>query len=393
MNFNLTLFSQIIKFLNREHFSTIVRKYSTDKYSKGVNSWTHFVSMLFCHLAKANSLREIIGGMLSMEGNLFHIGVKDKVPRKSTLSYINEHRNWELFRDYYISLHKIFVNETGIKSKKFRIKRKIYLLDSTLISLCSKIYDWAHYTRKKGAIKLHMLLDYDGLLPSYMYLSDGKMSDMKAAKEISIPKTSVVVADRGYLDFSLLWTWESNEATFVVRCKENVNFIGYEEYDLPDGKSQNILKDEKVLLQELETRKKYPKKLRMVTVYDEKKNSNVYLLTNNFTWTAETISELYKQRWQIEIFFRDIKSLFKIKSFVGTSVNAVMIQIWTAMITMLILKYLKHKSKYNWSLSNLVAFIRMNLLVKISLEQWLNTPFKPWEELQTESNMQLKLFP
>lgn len=284
------------------------------------------------------------------------------------------------------------MSKSNFKNKKFKIKKKIYLLDSTLISLCLDVYDWAHYTRSKGAIKLHTLLDYDGLLPSFIYMSDGKGSDMRSARCLSIPSNSVVVADRGYIDFYLLNKWNEEGIDFVVRCKENVKFIGYEEKELPENRSLNILKDEKVLLEEPETRKSYEKKLRMITVYDEKNKTTMYILTNNFNWTAQTISELYRQRWQIEIFFRDLKSLFKIKTFIGTSLNAVMIQIWTALITMLILKYLKQISQYSWSLSNLIAFIRMNLFVKISLMEWLNHPFKRWEELEEELNPQLKLF-
>ncbi len=393
MKTNLTLLSQIINGLNRDKFNQLVKKYSTDKHSKGINSWTHLISMLFCHLAKANTIREITNGLLSMEGNLNHLGITKKVPRKSSLSYINEHRSWELFRDYYLELFQIFMQKANFKNKKFKIKKKIYLLDSTLISLCLKVYDWAKYTRIKGAIKLHVLLDNDGLLPKFVHISDGKKSDVRAAnKDLTLPSNSVVVADRAYIDFQMLNKWKDNEVNFVVRCKEDVKFVEYEERELPEEKSQNILKDQKVLLENPQTRKSYPDKLRMVTVYDEKNNRTMYLLTNNFNWTAQTISELYRQRWQVEIFFRELKSLFKIKTFIGTSANAVMIQIWTALITILILKYLKQISQYHWSLSNLVAFIRMNLFVKISLLEWLNHPFKRWEELEEDLNLQLKLF-
>lgn len=393
MKTNLTMLSQIINSLNRDTFNKVVRNYSTDRHSKGIDSWTHLVSMMFCHLAKANSLREISNGLLSMEGNLNHLGVMKKVPRKSSLSYINEHRRWELFRDYYLEMFRLFTNEAKFKNVKFKIKKKIYLLDSTLISLCLSIYDWARYTRSKGAIKLHMLLDYDVMLPFFIHISDGKKSDVRAAKnDIEVPQNSVVVADRAYVDFRLLNKWNRNKIKFVVRCKEDIKFIGYEELELPEDRSQNILKDEKALLENPKTRKSYPGKLRIVTVYDEKNSKTLYLLTNNFTWTAETISELYRQRWQIEIFFRELKSLFKIKTFIGTSANAVMIQIWTALISILVLKYLKRISQYSWSLSNLVAFLRMNLFVKISLQEWLNHPFKRWEELEQELNPQLKLF-
>lgn len=392
MKTNLTLLSQIINSLNRDSFNRIVKKHKSDKHSKGINSWTHFVAMLFCQMAKANSIREIVYGLRSMEGNLNHLGIMQKVPSKSSLSYINAHRNWEVFRDFYFELYNTFINKSNFRNKKFRLKKKIYLLDSTLISLCMEVYDWAHYRKSKGAIKLHTLLDYDGLLPTFIHMSDGKGSDMRMARKIPIPPNSVLVADRGYIDFSLLKKWDDDKINFVVRCKENVKFIDYEEKELPEDKSLNILKDGKVLLENPETRKFYENKLRMVAVYDEKNKTTVYLLTNNFNWTAQTISDLYRQRWQIEIFFRDLKSLLKIKTFIGTSSNAVLIQIWTAMITMLILKYLKKISEFDWSLSNLIAFIRMNLFVKISLNEWLNHPFKRWEELEEELNPQLKLF-
>lgn len=392
MKTNLTLLSQIINSLNRDSFNRIVKKHKSDKHSKGINSWTHFVAMLFCQMAKANSIREIVYGLRSMEGNLNHLGIMQKVPSKSSLSYINAHRNWEVFRDFYFELYNNFINKSNFRNKKFRLKKKIYLLDSTLISLCMEVYDWAHYRKSKGAIKLHTLLDYDGLLPTFIHMSDGKGSDMRMARKIPIPPNSVLVADRGYIDFSLLKKWDDDKINFVVRCKENVKFIDYEEKELPEDKSLNILKDGKVLLENPETRKFYENKLRMVAVYDEKNKTTVYLLTNNFNWTAQTISDLYRQRWQIEIFFRDLKSLLKIKTFIGTSSNAVLIQIWTAMITMLILKYLKKISEFDWSLSNLIAFIRMNLFVKISLNEWLNHPFKRLEELEEELNPQLKLF-
>lgn len=298
-----------------------------------------------------------------------------------------------MFRDYYLEMFRVFTNEAKFRNVKFKIKKKIYLLDSTLISLCLSIYDWARYTRSKGAIKLHMLLDYDVMLPFFIHISDGKKSDVRAAKnDIEVPQNSVVVADRAYVDFRLLNKWNQNKVKFVVRCKEDIKFIGYEERELPEDRSQNILKDEKVLLENPSTRELYPCKLRIVTVYDEENGTTLFLLTNDFTWTAETISELYRQRWQIEIFFRELKSLFKIKTFIGTSANAVMIQIWTALISILVLKYLKRISQYKWSLSNLVAFLRMNLFVKISLQEWLNHPFKRWEELEQELNPQLSLF-
>jgi hypothetical protein len=243
--------------------------------------------------------------------------------------------------------------------------------------LCSTIFPWAHYSKTKGAIKLHTLLDYEGCLPKYVYISDGKMADVTAADLIEIPSKCVVVADRAYESFDLLSSWDKKGVIFVVRIKESTGKISYKERELPNDKNPEILIDEEIILEHEQTRKKYDKKLRRVVVYIPEKDVTIELLTNNFTWTAETISNLYKSRWQIESFFKDLKTHLKIKTFIGTSANAVEIQIWTALTTMLILKYLKAISKHNWCLSNLIAFLRLNLFVKIDLQYWLDTPFKP----------------
>lgn len=388
---NITLFAQIIQLLNRSEFKTLVNKYQTDKYTKGINTWTHFVSMLFFQFAHANSLSEISNGLKATSGDLNHLGIQKKVPCKSSLSYINEHRSWEFFRDYYISLYKTFTNEGNFKQIQFKIKRKIYLLDSTTITLCLSLFDWAKYRTAKGAIKLHMLLDYDGFLPSFINVTTGKVADVKEARRISIPANSVVVADRAYEDYKLLSKWDNSGIKFVIRIKESTGTIGMKENPLPEGKNENILIDEKIILENEETREKYPNQLRRVVIYDRKNDNTIILVTNNFTWTAKTISELYKGRWNIEAFFKMLKQQLKIKTFIGTSLNAVMIQIWTAMTTILLMKYLKQRGKYNWSMSNLIAFLRMGLFLKLNLQQWLDKPFKPPDEIG-EDKLQTKLF-
>ena len=276
---------------------------------------------------------------------------------------------------FYYKLNQHLGQQAGFKQVKFRIKSKIFLLDASTVSLCLSLFDWAKYKTKKGAIKMHTLLDYDGNLPAYVNITDGKTADNKGAYEIPLLKGSVIVADRFYNDFSLLNVWDSTGVFYVVRHKENIKFRSIKEKELPENRHQNLLKDEIIKLTGLQSKKKYPKKLRRVAIWDEKNEQVIEVITNNMTWCANTISELYKSRWQIEIFFREIKQLLHIKSFIGTSQNAVMIQIWTAMITILILKYLKQLAKYNWYLSNLVAFIRLNLFVKIDLIKWLDEPF------------------
>jgi hypothetical protein len=283
--------------------------------------------MLFCQFAKSQSIRDISNGLRSATGNLNHLGVT-KAPSKSSVSYQNKNRTHELFKEHYFHLLKSLGQHTKFKQVKFKIKSKIFLLDSTTISLCLSIFDWAKYKTAKGAVKMHTLLDYDGNLPAYVNITNGKTADNKGAYDIPLLKGSVIVADRFYNDFYLLNIWDSNKVFFVIRHKENLQFTTISENNLPDNLHSHILKDEIIELKNQSSKEKYPKKLRRVSVWDEENQQVIELITNQFTWSPNTISELYKIRWQVEIFFRDIKQLLHIKSFIGTSENAVMTQIW-----------------------------------------------------------------
>ena len=383
---NITLFSQIISKLDNIKFKGLVKLHQSDKHQKGFNSWSHLISMLFCQFANSQSIRDISNGLRSATGNLNHLGMI-KAPSKSTLSYQNKHRSWEVFRDYYYLLLQGLGQQAHFKRTNFKIKSKIFLLDATTISLCLSLFDWAKYKTKKGAVKMHTLLDYDGHLPAYVNITDGKTADNKGAYDIPLLKGSVIIADRFYNDFSLLNVWDSNEVYFVVRHKDNIQFVTIEEKELPENRHQHVLKDEIIELTGTASCKKYPKRLRRVALWDDKNQQTIEVITNQMSWTANTITELYKARWEVEIFFRDIKQQLHIKSFIGTSQNAVMIQIWTALITILILKVLKTQAKHAWYLSNLVAFIRLNLFVKVDLNKWLDNPFAkeqppPNKELQ-----------
>ena len=388
---NITLFSQIISRLDRSKFAKLVNARQTDKHSKGYNSWTHLVSMLFCQFAKSQSVRDISNGLRSATGNLNHLGI-DKAPSKSTISYQNKHRSWEIFKDYYFSLLESLGQQARFKQVKFRIKSKIFLLDSTTISLCLSLFDWARYKTAKGAVKMHTLLDYDGNLPAYVNISDGKTADNKGAYNVPLIKGSVIVADRFYNDFPLLHIWDSKGVYFVIRHKENLQYTSVKENELPENRHPHILKDEIIQLNNPTSLGKYPKKLRRVAVWDDVNGQVIEIITNQMNWSANTIGELYKSRWQIEIFFREIKQLLHIKTFIGTTENAVMIQIWTALITILVLKALKAMAKFNWHLSNLVAFIRLNIFVKINLQDWLDKPFEEPPIVNSQNLFQGVLF-
>jgi hypothetical protein len=373
------LFSQIISKLDRLKFSKLVKEKQTDKHQKGFNSWTHLVSMLFCQFAKSQSVRDISNGLRSATGNLNHLGI-ERAPSKSTISYQNKNRDWELIRAYYYQLLGSLGQQAGFKQVKFKIRTKIFLLDSTTISLCLSIFDWAKYKTGKGAVKMHTLLDFDGNLPAYVNITDGKTADNKGAYDIPLRKGSVIVADRFYNDFYLLNIWDSKGVYFVIRHKDNIQYSVVKENKLPDNRHQHILKDEIIELKNKSSKERYAKRLRRVAVWDDVNKQVIELITNQMTWSCNTIGELYKSRWEVEIFFRDVKQLLHIKSFIGTSRNAVMIQIWTALITILVLKALKAMAKFNWHLSNLVAFIRLNLFVKINLQQWIDRPFEEHDD-------------
>lgn len=363
-----------------ELINKVVDKHQTDKHSKGIDTRTHLVSMVFMQLSDSTSLRDIANGLLSAEGNLNHFGIT-RAPAKSSLSYLNKNRNYEVFKDiFYELLNRLCSEITPMRQYAKQIKRKISILDSTTITLCLDLFDWAKYQTSKGAIKLHTVLDYDSGLPSYAVLSDGKQSDITAARAMNFASNSILVMDRGYVDYEWLADLDSRGIHFVTRLKSNANIEIMEKY-LTDDKDEHILSDEDIRLSSLKGQKAYPKNLRIVKVYDEKNDQTLILLTNNMSWTANTVSQLYKARWAIESFFKQLKQLFKIKTFVGFSENAVQIQIWCSLIAILLITYIKNKAKYAWHLSNLVSFLRLHLFVKTDLWKWANNPIQKKEKI------------
>ena len=372
----VSLFSQVLRLIDRNVFNRIVRVHQSDKHSKGIDSWTHLVAMLFMHMANATSIRDITNGLRSATGNLQHLGVH-RAPSKSTLSYINSHRSYKIFEALYYALLDL-IEPSLQRRRKYaqRLKRKIFIMDSSIIPLCLSLFDWAKFRTHKGAVKLHAVLDYDTGLPCYAVMTDGKQHDIKIAAQTLFPTNSVLIIDRAYVDYEWLYNLDSTGVFFVTRLKTNAD-IGIVQSYLTNDKQEHILSDEDIVLTGFYSSKKYPDTLRVVHVYDQENHQDLYLLTNNLSWTADTISQLYKARWDIEVFFKHLKQLFRVKTFIGTTANAVRIQMWTSMIAMLLFRYLKNKAQYPWHLSNLVSFLRINLFVKIDLFQWLNKPLIP----------------
>ncbi|MDQ5960846.1 MAG: hypothetical protein QG592_1929 [Pseudomonadota bacterium] len=364
------MFCQILKLIPRTDFERIVKETGAEYRSKGLSSWSQFVGMLFCQLGRAHSLREIEGGLKSCEGKLAHLGIE--APARSSLSYANAHRPWELFEKVFYGLFET-VAAKAVGKKKFRFKNKLVSIDSTVIDLCLSMYDWAKFRRTKGAVKLHLVLDHDGYLPCFGIITDGKVADVKAAHQMHFAPNTIVVDDRGYNDYRLFAKWTEADVYFVTRMKDNTLFEVVEEHTVPQNR--NILKDQTIRLTGTGAQEKCPHLLRRVEAIREDTGGILVFVTNHHGLGASTIAAIYKDRWQIELFFKALKQNLKIKTFVGTSANAVKTQIWTALISMLLLRYLQLTSRFGWSLSNLVALLRMNLFTHRDLMAWLDKPF------------------
>lgn len=371
MNRFSSMFSQLLQLFARTDFQLLVKETKAERHARGFSCWNQFVAMMFCQLGRAHSLREICHGLCTCEGKLSHLGT-DRAPKRSSLAYANEHRPWELYQKLFFMLLERCRKEAPFK-KKFRFKNKLVSLDSTVIDLCVSVFDWAKFRRTKGAIKLHLLLDHDGYLPCFGVITEGKVHDVKVAWSLSFEPGTVVVDDRGYNDYGLFAKWIEEEVYFVTRMKDNALYTIVEKRDVPHNRS--VLKDQIIVLSGSGAWEKCPYPLRRVEVWDEEKQQTLVFLTNHYGFGATTIAAIYKERWQIELFFKALKQNLKIKTFVGTSANAVKIQVWAALIAILILRYLQLKSKFSWSLSNLVALLRMNLFTYRNLWAWLDQPF------------------
>jgi len=370
MVFSSSLFSQLLSLIPRNDFQKAVRDHRAERGAKGLTSWAHFVSMLFCQFAQAKSLREISDGLRICLGRLIHVNIH-KAPPRSTLSYANAHRPWEMFEEvFYQVLEQARLVAPG---KKFRFKNKLLSLDSTVVDLCLSLFPWAKFRRKKGAIKLHMLLDHDGYLPVFAHITEGAVHDVNIAGLIDLAPDSIVAMDRAYNDYALFSAWTEKGIWFVTRMKNNAKYRVILPIQIPINR--NILSDEIIALTGTGAAKKCPHYLRRVVVWDDKNRREIVLLTNHTEFGATTIAAIYKDRWQIELFFKAIKQNLRIKTFVGTTKNALRIQIWTALIAILLLKILQFRARHGWSLSNLVALLRWNLFTYRDLWAWLDNPF------------------
>lgn len=341
-----TIFGQLLYFLPRNQFDLFVGQHQSDKYAKRFTTWQQLLVLLYAQATKKESLRDIETGLRSHQQKWYHLGI-DGVAR-STISHANNRRNPAVFESLFYALLK--------ECKKFSLQREfsfsnpLYSVDMSHIALSLSIFEWAHYTRVKGALRLHTLLDNRTLIPEFITLTDGKTRDLTQAKKDwkkwDLPRGSIIAMDKGYIQYSFFAELNENDIFFVTRIKKNSNHIISKEH--PCGE-KGILADQTILLNG-DGKRSYCKPLRLVTYYDEEQQKKYEFLTNNFLLSAKTIADIYKERWQIELFFKWIKQNLKIKSFLGTSQNAVMTQVWVAMIYYLLLYYICSKTNSSASL-------------------------------------------
>ena len=365
-----SIFNQLLQLFPRVEFQKAVVATKAERHARGFTCWGQFVAMLFCQLGRAHSLREICGGLASCEGKLAQLGID--APSRTTLAYANGHRPWQLYEQVF---HQLLGRCRGIAGgKKFRFKNPLVSLDSTIIDLCAEMFPWATFRRTKGAVKLHFTLDHDGYLPTALVITEGKRHDVTVARQQTFAPETILVFDRGYLDLAWFAQLTDTGVYFVTRMKEILLYEVVKSLDVPSH--GGVVTDEWIALSNPRSGAMYApgQPLRRVEVALPDGERLVFL-TNHLGLGPTTIARIYKDRWQIELFFKALKQNLRVKTFVGTSANALHTQIWTALIALLLLKYLQLKATFGWSLSNLVALLRMNLFAYRDLWTWLNEPF------------------
>jgi len=365
MENSITILSQLLSFLPKKAFNRLVGQHSSDRYVKKLTAWNQFVLLLYAQASCKDSLREIETGINTHSNSFYHLGIKSAA--RSSLSYANNNRDYEIFEKLFYLLFKQF--KGVVSASQFKFNNPLYIIDSTTVTLALSLFDWAKYSKTKGAIKLHTILDSTTMVPEIINITTGRTSDIGEAKQIDfswLKAGSIIVFDRGYIDYKWWSEFDERGVTFVSRTKKAQNIFVIGQYD-KGCIGKGILSDERVAFGSYGSFDKYEKELRRIRYWDEKTQKEYEYLTNNFDLKATQIADIYKNRWQIELFFKWIKQNLKIKSFLGTTKNAVMAQIWIAMIYYLFLSYLKFQTKFGRSLLELTRMIREVLMFKRSL--------------------------
>ncbi len=381
-----SIFSQILQLIPRDEFNQAVEKHQAERHSRGFSSRGQFVAMLFCQLAQAKSLREITEGLRASEGKLKHLGLPE-APARSTLAYANSHRPWQLFETLFHQLLGRCQKHLGVakSASKLGLPGKLLSLDATVIDLCAAVFDWAQFRTTKGAVKLHLLLDHDGYLPCYAVITEGRVHEIQVARKLKFQRGTMVVFDRGYNDYQWFQQLTREGVHFVTRLKDNAAYIVLESRQ---ARGEGVLADEIIVPEQQAGNEEYPF-LRRVRYWDQATERELVFLTNHLELEAATVAAVYKERWQIELLFKALKQNLRVKTFVGTTANALKTQIWTALIALLAVKFLQLQAKFPWSLSRLIALLRQQLFVYRDLWSWIENPFEPPHALTEDDSPQL----
>src|ERR1700730_6324757 len=388
MNRVCSIFAQILELFPRGEFEAAVQEHKAERHARGFSSWGQFIAMMFCQLGNAKSLREICGGLAASEGKLRHLGVPE-APARSTLAYANEHRPWQLYQTVFQQLLGKCQALARSEKRVFRFKNKLMSLDATVIDLCAEVFDWARFKQTKGAVKLHLLLDHQGYLPSYAVITEGRTHEIRVAREMHFEPETVLVFDRGYTDYEWFRELTEKRVWFVTRMKDHADYGVLEERPLS---ASGVRRDEVIFLFQLE-KESDPARcwLRRIEYWDEKQERLLVFLTNHLKLAAGTVAAGEQDGWRNALVFKGRKQASRIKTFVVPSANALKTQIWTALIALLAIKYLQMRATFQWSLSNLVALLRQQLFVYRDLWKWLNEPFQaPPAVAAAQLNLELR---
>ena len=362
-------FSQMLQIIPRYEFQKAVKDHGAERHSKGFSSWEQCVAMLFSQFAGQDGLRGIETGMASQAKHLYHLGVRSV--KRSTLAYANAHRSSDVFKSLFEAMLGIVSREAP--RHKFRFKNDLYSIDATTVDLCLGMYDWAKFRTTKGGIKVHVKLNHSGYIPEFVTVTEAKRHEVKELPKLRLKPGDVVAFDRGYADFKQFAKYCEEGIYFVTRLKKNADYKVVERNDVSSYK--NISSDHIIEMTGFYTKQKCPVRLRRIRVKDPETGKYIVILTNQMNWAPTTVASVYKDRWQIEIFFKMMKQNLKITSFLGTTRNAMLSQIWIAMIAYMLLSYMKFMSTYNWTVNSLMKVLPTVLFSQRDLMEWLHHPF------------------
>jgi transposase len=387
MNAGRTVFAQLIAHLSHIEFQKCVSRYDGDQHHRSLSCWDQLLAMAFAQFTYRESLRDIEACLGSMSGKLYHMGFRSRIAR-STLADANEAHDWRIFADFAQHLISVARPLHAEDPMGVDLDHSLYALDSTTIDLCLTLFPWAKFRQHKGAVKMHTLLDLHGNIPTFIRISDGKVHDVNVLDDISPEAGAFYVMDRGYIDFGRLYGFTCSSAFFVVRSKKNVQM--QRRYSRQVDKSVGLRSDHTVILTAVESANVYPDALRRVSYFDAETNQRLRFLTNNFALPALTIAQIYKCRWQIELFFKWIKQHLRIKAFFGTSENAVKTQIWIAVSVYVLVAIVRKRLELDASLYQILQILSLTLFEKTPILQALQAS-DSHEELLDPGN-QLILF-